>query len=154
MGGVAGQYLFQYCGADHVWLVIVRQILAGLMFLAYARCVQKRNIFAMLRDEKKDLTAYSFFVVFWVQLGFYYTISICNAATATVLQYTAPVFVMIWMSNVRRKMPEGMELLGIVFALIEGYSSLPPTGALKALPYRLRRWGWGSFHPLPMPTTP
>ncbi len=132
MGGVAGQYLFQYCGADPVWLVMVRQILAGFMFLAYAGCVQKRNIFAMLRDEKKDLTAYSFFGVLGAQLGFYYTISLCNAATATVLQYTAPVFVMIWMSHVKRKMPEGRELLGIVFALI-GVFLLATHGSIKSL---------------------
>mgnify|MGYP000019509382 CR=1 FL=1 len=43
------------------------------------------------------------------QFGFYYTISLCNAATATVLQYTSPVFVMLWMSFKSRRLPEGRE---------------------------------------------
>lgn len=117
MGGVAGQYLFQYHNADATWLVMVRQILAGFMFLFYAGVIQKQDIFAMLKREKKDLVAYSFFGVLGAQLGFYYTISLCNAATATVLQYTAPIFVMVWMSYKKRHLPEGREVLGIIFAL-------------------------------------
>ena len=33
LGGVAGQYLFQYHQVDAVWLVMVRQIVAGFLFL-------------------------------------------------------------------------------------------------------------------------
>ena len=35
MGGVAGQYLYQYHQADMIWLCMARQILAGCMFLLY-----------------------------------------------------------------------------------------------------------------------
>ncbi len=117
MGGVAGQYLFQYHNADATWLVMVRQILAGFMFLLYAGLIQKQDVFAMLKRENRDLVAYSFFGVLGAQLGFYYTISLCNAATATVLQYTAPIFVMVWMSRKNKRLPEGREVLGIIFAL-------------------------------------
>ena len=41
-----------------------------------------------------------------------------HAATATVLQYTSPVFVMLWMSFKSRRLPEGREFLGIIFALV------------------------------------
>ena len=36
MGGVAGQYLYQYHQADMIWLCMARQILAGCMFLLFA----------------------------------------------------------------------------------------------------------------------
>ena len=117
MGGVAGQYLYQYHQADAVWLVMVRQILAGCIFLGYL-LVRRQNIFAILRSHFVDLLQFSFLGVLGAQLGFYYNISLCNAATATVMQYMAPVYVMLWMSWVHRKLPDGRELIGIVFALV------------------------------------
>ena len=116
MGGVAGQYLYQYHQADAVWLVMVRQILAGCIFLGFL-VVRRQNIFTILRSDCADLLKFSFFGVLGAQLGFYYTISLCNAATATVMQYMAPVYVMLWMSWVHKKLPDGREIVGIVFAL-------------------------------------
>ena len=47
MGGVAGQYLYQYHQADMIWLCMVRQILAGCMFLLFAAFVQKQDILSL-----------------------------------------------------------------------------------------------------------
>ena len=98
LGGVAGQYLFQYHQVDAVWLVMVRQIVAGLLFLLYTAVIIRQNIFNILRERFLSLLCFSFVGILGAQLGFYYTISLCNAATATVLQYSAPVWVMIYMS--------------------------------------------------------
>jgi len=51
------------------------------------------------------------------QFLFYYTISISNAPTATILQYQAPVFVLLWQAFLKRRLPEGRELLGVALAL-------------------------------------
>ena len=48
MGGVAGQYLYQYHDADMVWLCMARQILAGCMFLRFAAFVLMLDFFAIL----------------------------------------------------------------------------------------------------------
>lgn len=117
MGGVAGQYLFQNYHADAVWLVMVRQIIAGFLFLMFAKLMQKQDVFRILREDLKAIAAFSFIGVLGAQLGFYHTISLCNAATATVLQYMAPVFVMLWMSIKKKSLPEGREFLGIFFAV-------------------------------------
>ena len=98
LGGVAGQYLFQHHQVDAVWLVMVRQIVAGMLFLLYTAVVVKQNIFAILKEHFLSLLSFSFVGILGAQLGFYYTISLCNAATATVLQYSAPVWVMIYIS--------------------------------------------------------
>lgn len=66
------------------------------------------------------------------QLGFYYTIGLCNAATATVLQYMAPIYVMLWMSYKSRKIPDGRELIGIVGALV-GVFLIATHGSLDSL---------------------
>ena len=144
LGGVCGQYLYQFHAVTAPWLIAVRQVLAGLIFLGYLLLrgenifrifadkrdakdqflgyllLRGENIFRIFADKRdaKDQLAFSFLGLLGAQFGFYYTISLCNAATATVLQYTSPVFVMLWMSFKSRSMPEGRELLGIVFALV------------------------------------
>lgn len=119
LGGVCGQYLYQYHGVTAPWLIAVRQVLAGVIFLGYL-LLRGENIFRIFADKRdaKDQFAFSFLGLLGAQFGFYYTISLCNAATATVLQYTSPVFVMLWVSFKARRLPEGRELLGIVFALV------------------------------------
>lgn len=118
MGGIAGQFLYQAYGADAVWLVMVRQIIAGFLFLLFAGFVQKQDVFKVLKDMPADIIKFSFLGILGAQLGFYYTISLCNAATATVLQYMAPVYVMVWVSFIKKQMPDGRELLGIAGALL------------------------------------
>ena len=132
LGGVAGQYLFQYHQVDAVWLVMVRQIVAGGMFLLYTAAVLKENIFTILRQHFLGLLCFSFVGILGAQLGFYYTISLCNAATATVLQYSAPIWVMVYMSYKHRAWPDGRELVGI-FGAIVGVFLIATHGSLTSL---------------------
>ena len=132
LGGVAGQYLFQYHQVDAVWLVMVRQIVAGGMFLLYTAAVLKENIFTILRQHFLGLLCFSFVGILGAQLGFYYTISLCNAATATVLQYSAPIWVMVYMSYKHRAWPDGRELVGICGAIV-GVFLIATHGSLNSL---------------------
>lgn len=119
LGGVCGQFLYQFHSVTAPWLIAVRQVLAGFIFLGYL-LLRGENIFRIFADKRdtKDQLAFSFLGLLGAQFGFYYTILLCNAATATVLQYTSPVFVMLWMSFKSRRLPEGREFLGIIFALV------------------------------------
>ena len=132
LGGVAGQYLFQYHQVDAVWLVMVRQIVAGGMFLLYTAAVLQENIFTILRQHFLGLLCFSFVGILGAQLGFYYTISLCNAATATVLQYSAPIWVMVYISYKHRAWPDGRELVGI-FGAIVGVFLIATHGSLTSL---------------------
>ena len=132
LGGVAGQYLFQYHQVDAVWLVMVRQIVAGGMLLLYTAAVLQENIFTILRQHFLGLLCFSFVGILGAQLGFYYTISLCNAATATVLQYSAPIWVMVYMSYKHHAWPDGRELVGI-FGAIVGVFLIATHGSLTSL---------------------
>ena len=99
MGGVAGQYLYQYHQADMIWLCMARQILAGCMFLLFAAFVQKQDIFAILKADTWNIIEFSFLGILGAQLGFYYTIGLCNAATATVLVLALAVPIPVLLIN-------------------------------------------------------
>ena len=116
LGGVCGQFLYQFHSVTAPWLIAVRQVLAGFIFLGYL-LLRGENIFRIFADKRdaKDQLAFSFLGLLGAQFGFYYTISLCNAATATVLQYTSPVFVMLWMSFKSRRLPEGREFFRYYF---------------------------------------
>ena len=115
-GGVAGQFLYTYHQVDAVWLVMVRQILAGLLFLSYSKLVLKDKIWSLPKTFPVDILVFSFPGILGAQLGFYYTISLCNAGTATVLQYTAPIYVLLWVAYQQRRWPDIRESIGVVLA--------------------------------------
>lgn len=115
-GGVSGQFLYTNYHTDAVWLVMVRQIVAGCIFLLYSKLVLKNNIFGLLKEFPVATLIFSFPGILGAQLGFYYTISLCNAATATVLQYTAPIYVVLWMAYKNHRLPDAKEILGVILA--------------------------------------
>lgn len=132
LGGVSGQYLDQYHNVDMTWMVMCRQILSGFMFLGYAALVQKQDILGALKARVWDLVSFSFIGVMGCQLGFYYTISLCNAATATVIQYTTPIYIMLWTAFKSRRLPEARELLGLVIA-VTGVFLIATHGSMDSL---------------------
>lgn len=115
-GGVAGQYLYMHEVMGPFWLVMVRQVVAGLVFLTYAYFVDQAHPWQVLKNEPIEILAFSFLGVLGAQLGFYYTISLCNAATATVLQYTAPVLIVLWFILREKRNPELREVIGLLGA--------------------------------------
>ena len=118
LSGVCGQFLFENYHPDPVWLIAVRQVAAGLLFLLYT-IIKGEPLFAIWQSGRQNIAE-----IFWFTLGllgaqflYYYTISVSNAPTSTILQYQAPVFVILWQAFIRRQMPEGRELLGVVLAV-------------------------------------
>lgn len=119
ISGVFGQFLFQNYHTDPMWLITVRQVIAGLVFLGYVVYHGKEDILSIWKNraDVKELLVFSLLGLLGAQYGFYYTINLANAATATILQYEAPIFVILWEAVRRKKIPARKEIFGIFLAV-------------------------------------
>lgn len=151
ISGVCGQYLFEHTQIDSTWLIAVRQILAGLMYMMVIVQRGKEPLFAIFRAQRQTLWKMLFFTLGLLgsQYGFYYAIKLSNAPTATVLIYTAPVFVVLQQVLMqhrpvekKRKPWESLRLLWVSFLF-------PPMATRLALSFR-RLLFFGPFC-LPLP---
>ena len=118
LSGVCGQFLFENYHPDPVWLIAVRQVAAGLLFLLYMS-IKGIPLFDIWKSGRKNIKELLWFTLglLGAQFMYYYTISVSNAPTSTILQYQAPIFIILWQAFVRMRMPEGRELLGVVLAM-------------------------------------
>lgn len=55
ISGVCGQYLFEHTQIDSTWLIAVRQILAGLMYMMVIVQRGKEPLFAIFRAQRQTL---------------------------------------------------------------------------------------------------
>lgn len=116
LAGVCGQYLFEERGLTAKWLVSVRLVLAGLILLLTVWAKQKKQMFEIWR-EKRDVFQLIMFGIFgmaFCQLSYYVAVETSNAGTATVLQYTAPIIIMLYVSVRNKKVPQSAQALRLI----------------------------------------
>ena len=137
ISGVYGQYLFEHTQIDSTWLIAVRQILAGLMYMMVIVKGERNRYLLFFALSGKPFGKCSFTLgLLGSQYGFYYAIKLSNAPTATVLIYTAPVFVVLQQVLMqhrpvekKRKPWESLRLLWVSFLF-------PPMATRLALSFR------------------
>ena len=123
LSGTCASYLFAAAGVDAVWLVCVRQFLAGMLFLAYAAAFQRDRLHALARSPR-DLAvvvAYAVFGLVVNQYSYLITIEHTNSGTATVLQCLQLVVIMAYSCASARRRPSAREAAGLVLALAGTY---------------------------------
>ena len=118
--GTVGQFLFQEMGFSSKWLASVRMLLAGTFLVSYLFYKSGKKIFYIWKRKKdaKELLLFAFFGMLFVQYGYFVAIGYSNAATATVLQYLAPVMLVVYGTIRIRKAPSPAEIIAVAFALI------------------------------------
>ena len=117
-GTLAGLFFDAY-GVSAPWLVCVRQLIAGLVFLAYILVFERERLRALLADRRDllVLAAYAAFGFVVNQYAFLLTVEVANSAIATMLQSLELVFI-LGISCLRGgRRPSGREALGVAFAL-------------------------------------
>ena len=117
--GVCCQYIFEHNTVDPLWLTAWRMVLAGALLLAMCCMKDATSVKAMLVDKKTmvSMLFYCILAVAGAQFLYLTTIDHSNAGTATVLQFTGAVMVMLWVCLRRRVLPNRYELLAVIFAV-------------------------------------
>lgn len=95
ISGIFAQSLFIQYAVSSEWLVGTRLLFSGILILSYSRLVQKENIMLPFTkwETTRKLLVFSLFGMIGVQYLFYKGIELSNASTATILQFSAPIFV-------------------------------------------------------------
>lgn len=100
IGGTVAQKLFQQYGIDVNWLVTTRLLIGGLLLLILQSTrTERRQIINIWRNKKTAIHLIIFGIVGMLAVQYTYMASIKhgNAAVATLLQYLAPVIIIIYL---------------------------------------------------------
>jgi drug/metabolite transporter (DMT)-like permease len=144
ISGTCAQFLFEKKSIDPSWLVTWRMILAGIILVVFSLTQEKRNTFLIWKKPSSaiQLLLFGLLGMVAVQYTYFYSISLSNAATATILQYIGPVFVLAYFAFKNRKWPILSEF-GALFLALAGTFLLVTHGSLTELVISEEALIWG-----------
>lgn len=116
--GILVQDLIQHEGFSPEWLVNTRLLISGIILLIITYFFYEKNIFAILKTNFSALFFLGIIGLLGSQYGFYICITFSNAPTATILVFLLPVFIMLHTLLIKHKLPSGLELISIIFAIL------------------------------------
>lgn len=121
--GTSASYLFGNYHVDTMWLLSIRQLLAGLLFLALILATDRKR-FAQLFRSPHDLVVmavFSFTGVFANSLFYLIAVRLTNAGTATVLQCLQLIIIMAVACISSHRLPRKREIAGLSLALVGAF---------------------------------
>ncbi|EKN70092.1 hypothetical protein BABA_06936 [Neobacillus bataviensis LMG 21833] len=144
VSGTVAQYLFHQQGFSTNWLVVTRLIFSGIGLLLFSHSVGKQNIWSVWKNKKDVVRLIIFGIIgmFGVQYTYFAAIEHGNAATATVLQYLAPIIIACYLCLRAKSLPAKQEVLAIVLALF-GTFLLVTKGSVHSLSISGTAFFWG-----------
>ena len=140
--GASSQYVLAR-GADPAFVTAVRMLCAGALFLAFLAWRRREELVRALSDRREVRRFAIFgFGLLGSQISFAASIACTNAGTATVLQMTGSVFIMLFVCLRSCTAPRTGEALGLAAALVATYliATQGDVGVLR-LPAAGVAWG-------------
>lgn len=119
IGGAVGQYLFETNTITTNWLIPIRLLIAGVIFLLLAK-VGGEDVGSVWK-ARKDLPRLVLYAVFGVaasQYSFYACIEYANVAFSTVMCYTCTVFIMVWCIFREHRKPKFYETVSVLCVVV------------------------------------
>lgn len=119
LSGTCASFLFDVYHVDTLWLMSVRQIVAGAFFLIPILLFE-RDRFKALWTSRRDLPVFVVFALSGVllnQFGYLLAVKLMNAGTATVLQCLQLIIVMVYACIRSHRAPRKREIAGVALAL-------------------------------------
>lgn len=144
ISGVCAQFLFENRELDPAWLVTWRMCIAGLILVGFSLVQERKTAFEIWKKPKNAtrLLLFGIFGMVAVQYTYFYSISLSNAATATILQYIGPVFVVGFYALKNRKWPILVEYAALFLAL-SGTFLLVTHGSIDEMVISEKAVFWG-----------
>ena len=144
ISGAVAQYLFHQKGFTPEWLVVIRLLISGILLLFFAKIKENLNIWDIWKN-KNDITSlilYSIFGILAVQYTYFAAINHSNAATATILQYLAPMLIFCYSAIRTKSFPSAKEIFAVFLALL-GTFLLVTQGSIQSLSISGLAFFWG-----------
>ena len=120
VAGACGQALFRNTTVTAGWVVPIRLVLAGVLFLLIARIVQGPVLLAVWRSPRAmgRLLLCAVLGVAASQYTFYRAIELANVAFSTVMCYICPIFILLYTILRERRKPRLYEAAGVILVVV------------------------------------
>lgn len=135
IGGTAGHYLFETADINVNWYVSTRLVLSGVLLLGMQLLLAgRKTVFTIWKDPQKRLSLIIFSLLGMLLVQYSYMASIAegNAAIATLLQYLAPIYIIIWVIFRGHQKLHVSDMVAILLTII-GTLLLLTNGSFKGL---------------------
>ncbi|KKO52506.1 DMT family transporter [Paenibacillus sp. DMB20] len=145
VGGTAAQKLFQQYAVDVSWLVTLRLLVAGLLLLTVQFFAKDRSqIFGVWKNKRNAVQLLIFGLLGMLAVQYTYMASIKhgNSAVATLLQYLAPVMIIIYLILRKQAVFARQDMLTVSLALA-GCFFLLTNGSVSKLSVPAPAIVWG-----------
>lgn len=121
--GTSASYLFEHFQVDTLWLLSVRQLCAGALFMVVILLFDRERFMQLLHTpgHLALMLLFAFAGVFSNSLFYMLAVRYTNAGTATVMQCLQLVIIMGYTCLRARRSPRHRELAGLALALIGAF---------------------------------
>ncbi len=145
VGGTVAQKLFQQFGINVDWLVTVRLLIAGILLLAVQFFLKDRSkVLGVWKNRRAalQLVIFGLFGMLAVQYTYMASIHHGNAAVATLLQYLAPVMIIIYLVLRKQSVFTRQDFVTVSLALAGSFFLLT-NGSVSQLSVSVPAFVWG-----------
>lgn len=144
ISGTVAQFLFQQKGFTPEWLVVIRLLASGIILLVFCYLKGDTDIKKIwhCKEDSIKLILFSILGMLGVQYTYFAAIKHGNAATATILQYLAPVVITCYLAIRTKKLPN-LKQLSAIFLAILGTFFIITRGDIHSLSISKLTLFWG-----------
>lgn len=143
IGGTTSQKLFHAFDIQVGWLVSARLLISGFLLLIIQSIFKDaKQVFRVWQTDAKRLVIYGIVGMLAVQYTYLASIDYGNAAVATLLQYLAPVMIIVWLILTKQSAVTKRDAI-TVFLALSGCFFLLTNGSISAFAVPMPAIIWG-----------
>lgn len=142
--GTCAQYLMQNKGISADWISVQRMLIGGGIIVAVGFYRRPKKMIGIWRNRSSlwRILVFGFVGMILAQYAYAIAIDHSNAGTATMLQYTGPIAVLLYICAIERRLPYLKEAIAI-FLAVSGTFFIATHGSLSSLALSPQAFFWG-----------